>query len=194
MAAAANATKTIMMMSCFFISQKVLNKVIPSEDGDRFILRNHRKKPAQLCFIGLFAILANFERFRILYRRRLFLAVPFFQRLSDLRSNAPLTLLRKPLFAVSDLRRHLIQVSSYPRKPLIKLRGVGVHGVYLLGKHRTNVEGHVRPERIRPLKVVLEIQEHRILFERRRVSRHVWDGYHVGGILYKYTCIAMIRM
>src|SRR5690606_6773606 len=100
----------------------------------------------------------------------------------------------KPLFAVSDLRRHLIQVSSYPRKPLIKLRGVGVHGVYLLGKHRTNVEGHVRPERIRPLKVVLEIQEHRILFERRRVSRHVWDGYHVGGILYKYTCIAMIRM
>ena len=69
-----------------------------------------------------------------------------------------------------------------------------VQHVDLLLDHIVNRHRHVRGERLRLLKAVFEIHEHRILSQSRRVRCDVRDDHHVGGVLHEDAGVAMIRM
>ena len=64
----------------------------------------------------------------------------------------------------------LVEPAVQPRQPLVHLRHVRVDHVDLLLEHVVDRHGHVGRERVRLLEAVLEVHEHRVLPQRRRVG------------------------
>src|SRR5690606_41340655 len=110
------------------------------------------------------------------------------------RCNTTFSVFRQPLLALREIRRNFVQVSSDPGKPFVKLRYVRIKRMDLLRKNRRDMNCDVGAKRIRTLKVILEIEEHGVLFESWSVSRHVGNGEHVCRILHEYTWMAVIWM
>ncbi len=64
--------------------------------------------------------------------------------------------------------------------------------MYFLIVHRGDVDRYVGAERIRALKVILEIKEDRVFLRRRSFGSDVGYCYKISCILYEHTCVSMV--
>src|SRR5690606_10390316 len=154
--------------------------------------RDHREETTQFSLIGLTAIFAYFKRLGILNCSSLIPAIPFFKRCPDLLGDSAFPLCCEPFLSLAWISGDFIKICNDPAKPLKELRRMGIHSMDLLQKDRGYVDGDIGAKRIGALEVILEIEEHGILFKRRRVSGHVGNGHHIRSILNKYSRIPVI--
>src|SRR5687768_2449388 len=126
-------------------------------------LSQHWKPAPDLNVRRLFSIFAYLKRFGMLNDGSFFSTIPFFQRFSCFRRNADRSCIGKPLFSFCSSFRYCCFLSANPGQPLVHLRNMRIKGIDLLVENRSDIKNNIRAERIGFLKMILEIQEDRIL-------------------------------
>src|SRR5579884_2724280 len=138
------------------------------------VIGQHREELFDISLCRLLAVFADFEGFGVLDLVAYVCAVPFHERGSDGgRDLTFLALLGEPGSSRLWVFRYTVELAVDPRQPFVELRYVRVEGVELEIVYVIDRDCDVGTKRIRTLEVVLEIQEHRVLAQRRCVRHDV---------------------